>query len=191
MKNFSIKRIVTDAVLIAIFYALSLFSIEISGVKISFASLPVVISAMIFGPVDGFLVGFLGEFLTQMLKYGFTATTILWILPPALRGLVIGLSVRLFKNRMSLDALTREKKPHVYFAVCILAAVITSLSNTFVYYIDSKLYGYYNYALIWGVAGVRILTNILQSVLTAIIAIPVLLGLRRARLIPAPKTVSD
>ena len=191
MKNFSIKRIVTDAVLIAIFYALSLFSIEISGVKISFASLPVVISAMIFGPVDGFLVGFLGEFLTQMLKYGFTATTILWILPPALRGLVIGLSVRLFKNRMSLDALTREKKPYVYFAVCIFAAVITSLSNTFVYYIDSKLYGYYNYALIWGVAGVRILTNILQSVLTAIIAIPVLLGLRRARLIPAPKTVSD
>ena len=191
MKKFSIRRIATDAVLIAIFYALSLFSIEVSGVKISFASLPVVIAAMLFGPVDGFLVGFLGEFMTQMLKYGFTATTVLWILPPALRGLVIGLFVIFLRKYMSLDALTKEKKPYVYFIACILAAVVTSLSNTFVYYIDSKLYGYYNYALIWGVAGVRILINILQSVITAIVAIPVMLGLRRAKLTPASKPAVD
>ncbi len=191
MKKFTIRRIALDAVLIAIFYVLSLFEIEVSGVKITFTSLAVVIAAMLFGPVDGFLVGFLGEFLTQMLKYGFTATTVLWILPSALRGLVIGLFAMFLKKHMSLDALTREKKPYVYFAVCILAAVITSLSNTVVYYIDSKLYGYYNYALIWGVAGVRILTNILQSVITAIVAIPVMLGLRKAKLTPAPKPAAD
>ena len=64
--------------------------LEMDGIKLTFASLPGILAAMLFGPIDGFIVGFLGAFLEQMLHFGFTPTTLLWILPPAIRGLLIG-----------------------------------------------------------------------------------------------------
>ena len=45
---------------------------------------------MLYGPVGGLLVGLLGAFMGQLLTYGVTATTILWILPQAARGLLVG-----------------------------------------------------------------------------------------------------
>ena len=187
---FPVKRLATDAVLIAVYFALAVLSIEVYGVKITFNSLPVVIAAMIFGPLDGFLVPFLGEFLSQIIHYGFTPTTILWMLAPAVRGLIVGAAVLLLRKSMSVDVLIGGKRPWVYFLVCIVAAVITSLGNTGAYYVDSKMLGYYNYALIFGVAGIRIISNVVSSILTAILAIPVLAALRKAKLIkvhaPAP-----
>lgn len=186
--RFSLRRLVFDAVLMAVFFALSRLSITIYGVKITFDSLAVTIPAMLFGPVDAFLVGFLGEFLSQLLgQYGLTATTVLWMLPPALRGLVIGLAVIALKKAMSLDTIIHEKRPYVYYLVCIVAAVLTSLGNTAAYYVDSKMFGYYNYALIFGVLGVRILSGVLSALLTATAALPILVALRRANLIPTPQ----
>ena len=176
------RRIAVCAIFIALFFAMSVFSFEVFGVKITFDSLPVVIAAMLFGPVGGALVGLLGELLAQLVRYGLTVTTVLWVIPPALRGLVIGLGCIVFKNQMSLQTITKQKRPYVYFAVCIAAAVVTSLGNTMAYYFDSKIFGYYNYALIFGVAGVRVGVNVLSSLLTAIAAIGVLLGLRKAGL---------
>ena len=59
-RGFAAKRLATDGILIAIFFALTFFSVTIGGVKITFDSLPVVLCAMLFGPIDAFLVGFLG-----------------------------------------------------------------------------------------------------------------------------------
>ena len=181
--TFTIKRIATDAILIAVFFALAMLSVVVAGVKITFNSLPVVIAAVLFGPIDGFLVPFLGEFLSQMLHYGFTPTTILWMLAPALRGLIIGAAVLMMRKSMSLDTILGSKRPWVYFLVCIVAAVLTSLANTGAYYVDSKMLGYYTYELIFGVAGVRIVSNVVSSVLTAILALPVFAALRKAKLI--------
>ena len=119
-KKFSTRRIVIDALLISLFFVLSLFSVELGGVKITFVSLPTVVCAMLYGPVDACIVGFLGAFLEQMMKYGFTATTVLWLLPAAIRGLVIGLGVVLFRKQMSLEAIAVSKKPFVYYAVCLV-----------------------------------------------------------------------
>ena len=80
-----------------------LAGVEIGGIKLTFASLPTMICAMLFGPIDGFLVGFLGAFLEQMLKYGFTTTTLLWVLPPAIRGLFIRVCALLLKDRLLRD----------------------------------------------------------------------------------------
>lgn len=189
--TFTIKRIATDAILIAVFFALAMLSVVVAGVKITFNSLPVVIAAVLFGPIDGFLVPFLGEFLSQMLHYGFTPTTILWMLAPALRGLIIGAAVLMMRKSMSLDTILGSKRPWVYFLVCIVAAVLTSLANTGAYYVDSKMLGYYTYELIFGVAGVRIVSNVVSSALTAILALPVFAALRKARLIQAKSPVAD
>lgn len=187
--RFSARRIAMNAVLIAVYFALSYLSAELSGVKISFEALPVTLAAVLFGPIDGMLAGLLGELLTQILKYGVTATTALWILPPALRGLLIGFGTLLFFKKTGVRAFAEHKKTAAYFAVCAFAAVLTSLGNTMVYYLDSVIYGYYQYALIFGVALIRIGVNVLFSILMAIAAIPVMLALSKAGLTaPRPKT---
>ena len=46
--QFSVKRIAIDAVLIAMYFGLSLLSVQIGGIKITFASLPTIICAMLY-----------------------------------------------------------------------------------------------------------------------------------------------
>ena len=179
------KRLVIDALLIALFFVLSAAAVTIGGIKLTFASLPGILAAMLYGPIDGFVVGFLGAFLEQMLHFGFTPTTVLWILPPAIRGLLIGLGTVAFKKQMSLVTILSAHRPWVYYAVNLVTAVVVSLGNTLVYYLDSILYDYYSYALIFGVLGMRILTGLLSTLLTSTVALPVLAALRKANLVRA------
>ena len=179
------KRLVLDALLIALFFVLSSAAVTIGGIKLTFASLPGILAAMLFGPIDGFVVGFLGAFLEQMLHFGFTPTTLLWILPPAIRGLLVGLGTLAFKKQMSLETILSARRPWVYYAVNLVTAVVVSLGNTMVYYLDSIIYHYYSYALIFGVLGMRILTGLLSTLLMSTVALPVLAALRKANLVRA------
>ena len=184
---FSVRRIAIDAVLIAMFFGLSLLSVQLGGIKITFASLPTIICAMLFGPIDGFLVGFLGAFLEQMIKFGFTATTMLWILPPAIRGLFIGICALLLKKHMSVDAILQTKRPYVYFIACIVSGIIVSTLNTLVFYVDAKMFHYYEYHMIFGVFWIRIASGVASSLLMSIVALPVVAALKRANFIPSKK----
>ena len=185
--RFPVRRIAIDAVLIAMYFGLSLLSVEIGGIKLTFASLPTLICAMLFGPIDGFLVGFLGAFMEQMIRYGFTATTVLWVLPSAIRGLFVGVCVLLLKKQMSVDAILSTKRPYVYFVVTLISGVLVSTLNTLVYYVDAKLYHYYEYHLIFGMFWVRIASGLLSTLLMAIVALPVVAALQRANFIPSKK----
>ena len=185
--RFPIRRIAIDAVLIAMYFGLSALSVQLGGIKLTFASLPTLICAMLFGPVDGFLVGFLGAFMEQMIKYGFTATTLLWVLPPAIRGLFVGVCALLLKKHMSVDAILSTKRPYVYFVVTLISGVIVSVLNTLVFYVDAKMFGYYEYHMIFGVFWIRIASGLLSTLLMASIALPVVAALQRANFIPSKK----
>ena len=185
--RFPVRRIAIDAVLIAMYFGLSLLSVEIGGIKLTFASLPTLICAMLFGPVDGFLVGFLGAFMEQMIKFGFTATTLLWVLPPAIRGLFVGVCALLLKKHMSVDAILSTKRPYVYFVVTLISGAIVSVLNTLVFYVDAKMFGYYEYHMIFGVFWIRIASGLLSTLLMASIALPVVAALQRANFIPSKK----
>ena len=185
--RFPIRRIAIDAVLIAMYFGLSALSVEIGGIKLTFASLPTLICAMLFGPVDGFLVGFLGAFMEQMLKFGFTATTLLWVLPPAIRGLFVGVCALVLRKYMSVDAILSTKRPYCYFGVTLVSGVIVSTLNTLVYYADAKLYHYYEYHMVFGVFWIRIASGLVSTLLMAIVALPVVAALQRANFIPSKK----
>ena len=182
LKSFTTKRLVIDALLVALFFVLSMFAVEIAGVKITFVSLPTVVCALLYGPVDACIVGLLGAFLEQMLKYGFTATTVLWLLPAVLRGLIVGLGTVVLRRSMSIEAITSTKKPYVYYIVCIVAGLVTSCANTLVFYLDSVIYHYYSFAMIFGMFWVRIATGVLASLVTAVVALPVVVALRKFHL---------
>lgn len=167
--RFSARRIAADGILIALFFLLSLLSFEVGGVKLTLDAFPVLIAAVLFGPIDGFLVGLLGAFLEQMAHFGFTATTALWILPPAIRGLAIGLGLK----KAQLGSIR-------YFAVNLFAALLVSCGNTAVFYADSKLFGYYQYSLIFGVFFWRIISSLLTGAVIAAIALPVFAALKKS-----------
>ena len=76
----STRKMVTIAMLTAVYVVLNFAgTVRLGWINISVASLPVIVGAMLYGPVGGLLVGLLGAFMGQLLTYGVTATTILWI----------------------------------------------------------------------------------------------------------------
>ena len=181
--RFSIQRIALDGMLVALYFALSMVAIPMGGLKLTFEHLPIIICALIFGPVDAILVGGLGELINQMLTFGFTPTTILWMMPAIFRGLSMGLAAKLLSKHLGLDAVLEKKVPVAFFCLCVISGLICSLLNTFTLYVDSKMFGYYSYAMVFGVLWIRLGASAVSSVLMAVAAKPVAVVLRKSRII--------
>ena len=156
---------------------LSLYAaVQVGNVRISFGSLPVVAAALLFGPVDAVIVAMVGEFFKQLLTYGVTYTTVLYLIPPALRGLVVGLGALAL---LSLRGQRLEERRMLCYAVCIVAAVCTTLGNTLVNWLDSVLMGYYFPGLILGDFAWRLIVGMINAVVMSSLAIPLVKALRQ------------
>lgn len=182
-KTTNTKRIALDAVLVALYFALSMIAVPIGGLKLTFEHLPVIICALLFGPVDALLVGGLGELINQMLTFGFTPTTILWMTPAMFRGLSMGLAAVWAGKTLGLEALLEKKAPVAFWITCVISGLICSLLNTFTLYVDSKMFGYYSYAMVFGVLWIRLAASAASSVLMSVAAKPVVAALRKAKVI--------
>ena len=156
-----VQRICTDGVLIALYFVLTTFSLRMGNLRITFASL--------------ILIAMLGELLNQVLQYGLTVTTPMWLLPPAIRALVLGL---FFYVARKFGIFSPARKPVLMYAACITAALCTTFANTLATYIDSKLFHYYSFAYVFGDLLLRIGTGVLTAVIMATIAMPLVTLLR-------------
>lgn len=175
MSKFHARRICYIALLAAMYYVLNLLEIRTPGnLHVTFDALPVMVSALLVGPLDAALVAFFGELLNQIISpYGITATTLLWVMPPVIYAVIIGLTAK----RQSRGAL--ESRPVACYVVCILAALVRTTANTAVIWLDSVIYGYYSFALVFGAAAIRFVTGIIAAVLVATVAMPLVKLLRR------------
>ena len=185
-RNFTARRIALNAVLIALYVLLGFLKIPIGNMlRINLASFAVVVCAVTFSPIDGLIVGFLGEFLSQVLgPYGLTPTTALWAAPEAVRGLLLGLAMLFWANKQLIAAdILKSKSLIWYLVVCTVTGVIASLLNTFALYVDSKMYGYYNYYMVFGVLVVRLALAIVMSGAFGYIALHIVSALRRNKII--------
>lgn len=170
-EKFTAKKIVMTAMLTAVYVVLCLVgTIRLWWMNISVASLPLIIAAMLFGPVGGMLVGLLGSFLEQLLTYGLMATTVLWLVPNTVRGLLLGIY---FKKKNY-----HPSRAQIIGAI-VVAAVITTALNTIVMYLDSVIQGYYSYAYVFGGVVTRVVTGIATAVIMAFVAPPVVKLLER------------
>jgi ECF transporter S component (folate family) len=88
------RQLALDAMLAAMCAVLGYIAIYAQSIKITFESLPVLLAGLLFGPLDGALVGLVGTAVYQLLRYGISATTVLWMLPYVISGLVAGLSAK-------------------------------------------------------------------------------------------------
>ena len=174
-KKRRILVIAVNALMIAMYVVLSLYALPLGGTKITFEHFPVVLSAILYGPAAGMVVGGLGEFINQLFTFGVTPTTALWILPIVARGLLVGISTKIFKKRF--------ESPIIFGLVCVVSGVISSLLNTFALYVDSKMFGYYSVALVFGALAMRLVLSVVTSLVIAIVTKPILHALRKAHLI--------
>ncbi|MGI6106448.1 MAG: ECF transporter S component [Lachnospiraceae bacterium] len=178
----SAKELSVKALLTAMFFVLSMVSLNFGNMVISFAGFPVILAGLLYGPVGGMEVGLLGAFLEQAVKYGLTATTFLWIIPPSLRGLVVGLYASRVRCRITRRGL---------FLSMIAGALCVTAANTAVMAADSIIYGYFSWQYVFGSLIFRILSGMLTSVLYLILSWPVLTRLSpvlggRVRLADSP-----
>ena len=156
-KTFTIQQICVCAVMIALHIVLELLAIRIGNdYKITFAGLPFVVIAVFYGPLAGFATGLVGTFLSQLLTFGITVTTPLWILPGAVHGLTMGLLHLAFKRKMQL-------KP---IGICIfISGFITTLFNLAATYFDSRIFHYYWDGYLLSLIPIRLLNWGITSVI--------------------------
>lgn len=138
-KSQKIKLMTLSAIMAALYVGLDFLAVSVSAplggsMKISISALPVIIVAIIGGPVWGAATGFVGAFLGQMVTYGFTPMTLLWVLPAVARGLTVGLFYKAFKYS--------DKTLHLILYTCI-SSVIVTFFNTVAQIVDFMVYGAY------------------------------------------------
>lgn len=181
MTNMQKKRLTYTLCALALLTAMMVLltmtiSIQTPFFKLSFGSLPVVLAAMLFGPVEGAVVAILGEFMVQVLgPYGLTHTTVIWIWPPAVRALVVG-GAALWLRRSGRRL---EQRPALCYGVCIMGAILTTISNTVGMWLDSLVNRTsFAAAALWVPA--RFISGTCTAVIIATICIPLAHSLRRS-----------
>ena len=183
-RRMTTKRLVINAVLIAIYVVLRFFNIPLgNSFRFTLAPFSVILCALMYGPVDGLLVGLLGEFLSQILgPYGLTPTTLLWCLGETVRGGVLGFCSMLFFRKGLLRAEKPEKKHiAVMLTCCVLTGIMAALGQTFALYVDSKMFGYYSYVMVFGVLIWRIVIYVVLSGLFGYVSLPIISALKKAK----------
>lgn len=151
------KRLTSLAMLVAIYVVLSILTpIRIANFKLTFEAFPVLVAGLLLGPVDGLIVGALGSSIYQLLfsGYGITATTSLWVFPHALSGLIVGLLAKKFNYELDFKKIV---------LISIVSALTVTALNTLALFADSKLYGYYSSALVFGNLLIKIAIGIILA----------------------------
>lgn len=167
----NVKQLSTNAMLAAMCAVLGAVSLDLGNIKITLESIPVILGALLFGPADGAIIGFVGTFVYQVLRYGFSATTLLWMLPHVVCGFIVGLYAK--KKGFNLSVVQT-------IVITVIAGLVLTTLNTGVMYIDSKIYGYYSAVYIFGSMLIRYISGIAKFVAIGVL-MPPLVNLLRSR----------
>ena len=146
------KQLAINAMLAAMCAVLGYVSVDLGNFKFTFESFPILLGALLYGPIDGMIVAFIGTGIYQILKYGLMSTTILWIIPYVIYALMIGL--------------LRKKN---WWPVIIISGIVLTVLNTGVIYIDSIVWDYYTFAYVFGSFIFRLIASIIKSVVFTLI----------------------
>ena len=164
------KKLALYALLAAMCAVLGYIALDFLTLKVTFESVPVLIGAYLFGPAAGALIGAIGTFIYQILRYGLSATTVLWMLPYAIIGIVAGIFAMRENYRMSAQK--------VLF-VTLLCELIILVLNTGVMYLDSIIYGYYFSGFITGSLLMRFAICIGKGIVFGLVMPPLIKAVRK------------
>ena len=149
-------QLTIDAMLAAMCAVLGCLSLDFSAFKITFESLPVIFASLMYGAVDGMLVGGIGTLISQLILYGVSPTTPLWMLPFIAAAAAAGINARRYEFNNS--------DRQIILIVCLSECVIFLL-NTLAIYVDARVFGYYFPGYVLGNMGIRLIVCVLKCVL--------------------------
>ena len=165
------KQLAMDGMLAAMCAVLGYLALDFGNLKITFETLPILLGALMFGPLDGLMIGGVGTLIYQLLRYGISVTTPLWILPYVLCGLIVGG----FAKGKSFTLSKRQ----ILVLVVLNELLITAL-NTGVIYVDSKIFHYYSPVYVFGSLALRLVICVGKAIAFGLALPPVLRTVRSA-----------
>ncbi len=132
---FHVRRLTLNAVLAALYVVFAtLLSFKTPFFEVSLVSVPIFLSAALFG-ADAIFVALLGSLIEQLLSpYGLSVTTPLWMAPPVLLAAVAALGFLLLRHQ-------RENASAVLLLL-LFCEVLLTVSNTAALYLDGYIMGY-------------------------------------------------
>lgn len=181
VRAFSTQKLVTNALLIALHVILGrVASIRIgNSLSISVSGITEVIAGLLFGPVSGGAVGLLGSLINQLFGYGLTVTTVLWILPAGVKGLLCGWYAK---------ANGYEMNPLQILWVLVVTAVVVTTMNTVIMIVDAAIFNYATKATVLSMMGIRYVNGALTSVAYMLLVTPLL---HRLKTLPGVKGMRE
>ena len=180
--SINVSKITILSLLSAVHVVLSMLVIQAGSYKLTFEHFPVVLSAILFGPWGGMIVGGLGEFVNQMLGFGLMPSTIFFVLPFLARGFLVGIFAKWFPKQVGKCAI-REKKTPIYFIIlCVVTGIVSSCINTFAIYMHYKMMGdsVTAYAYSIGALPKRLILSAITSVVIGVVIKPVIIALDKS-----------
>lgn len=168
-----VHRISFDAILTALYFALASVGISFGNVHLTLGSLPVVLAALLFGISDSCLIALSGELLIQFFTYGMTLTTAIWVIPPVLRGLIVGIFAHYYRKKG--DQL--EKHKGMLVVAVLSAAIVTTSANTLAMAVDAWVYQY-PLAIVFLETILRFASGIASAVLVGFACLPLSSAIR-------------
>ena len=179
MQSSKARTICRIALLAALYVLLNnTIAFKVGTIRITFASLPVVVAALLFGPGEAALTALTGELINQLYSYGMSATLFLWLIPPMVRGSLVGLAAA----RLRGTERPLERRPALAYTVCVGAAVITTAVNTAVMAADALLMGYFTWVYVFGRLAERLISGVVVAVVVTTAALPLTVQLRKTKL---------
>ncbi len=164
------RKIAVAGMLSAMCAVLGYISIDFANLRFTFVSFPIYIGAFLLGGPSGFLIGFTGNFIYQLLKFGITATTALWIIPYAVAGFIAGCYAKSRNFSMSTKQI---------IFILIVCEVMISVLNTVSFFLDAHIYGYYNPVTMFGAIPMRFVNTFVRAILYSAVMPSVLHAVKR------------
>lgn len=134
MKKITVRQMVTAAILAALSLALDLVSVKTGQTKFTIYGLPLLVAGIFCGPLVGTLAGFVEGFISQVIQYGITPTTAIWMLAPICWGGISGLIFWLFKKYRG--------KPISLIVTIVFTSLFVTGVNTGALLLDGLIYNY-------------------------------------------------
>jgi uncharacterized membrane protein len=173
MKRSLVYRMSIDAMFIALYFVLARITLAFGNVHLTFASLAIVVSALLFGVGDTVVIAVLGEFLIQVFGFGFSLTLPLWLLPPLLRAVILGVVAEIYRRKG--DELDHHLV--IYYLTALGAALVVTAANTGVLFLDALIIGY-PASIVWLETLIRFGVGLLTAVLVSAASHPLADALR-------------
>lgn len=167
MKRLAVIDLCICAIGIALHIILEMFcTIRIGNdLKITLTALPFIVIAFLCGPVEGLITGLLGTFLSQMLTYGITVTTVLWILPYAVQALIAGLIFKKLQKKIDIKTVALS-----VFVSGLVSVIITWIAS----YVDGVvIFKYMTLEVLIGLIPIRLVVWVIVSIAYSLVTIAV------------------